>query len=397
MGRASRAKKQRRDQEERAGRLQHVRQPRGQRRLSAQVQAYGLGGQQQFQSSVPRDDNDPNAPINRAVPQGSSGEYRVVISLQRLGYAVYPERSFDYGGENGNSHLAIAPPAYTHAAVPGANTLHLEADTSDGHFVYEVFPNEKGFAAQVVTRLAAASFKDAGQIAYRNLAPTLSHWATYFDVPVVLARIEMEELQYGTLNMSIVNPYDEVPLVLEPGDALQQPLRVLESYYREAMNSNSPAYQFLCFCKILEGVLASRVRATRAAARAGQQLVRVDPESERVPVIETDFVPWLERLFPVRTRPWDPMALASIFITEAVGRTVEELFREGQRGKAPGAIRAVRNEVAHAVTGEGPPRQTADDSFHLERVNEWLPITKCLARLLLVHEFPRQLWQPRGE
>jgi hypothetical protein len=362
------------------------------------IESFGLGGQQQFLVSVPRNDRDPNHPVNRAVPQGAPGQYRVVISLQRLGYAVYPERAFNFGGRHGDSHIAIAAPAYANPGLPDANGVLIEAESSDGRFTYEAAPNEKGFVAQISTTLAAQNFAEAERLAYRNLAPTLSHLATYFDVPVVTARIEMEDLQYGTVNMSITNPYDEVPLSLTGGEPIEQSLRVLESFYREALNSGSSAYQFLCLCKILEGVMARRIRARREAARAGLPYTPIDPQTERVPSQEAEYTTWLGQLFPVRTRRWDAMALASIFIADAVGRTCEELFREGSRGQAPGAIRAIRNEVAHAITEQGPPRLSADDTFYLQRVNEWLPITKCLARLLLLHEFPRQLWQPpQGE
>ena len=86
------------------------------------------------------------------------------------------------------------------------------------------------------------------------------------------------------------------------------------------------------------------------------------------------------------------MALDSIFIPEAVGQTAQDLFRDGRRGEETGPIRSLRNEVAHAITEEGPPRATADDAFHHRRINQWLPITKCLARLLVLHEYPNQLW-----
>ena len=108
---------------------------------------------------------------------------------------------------------------------------------------------------------------------------------------------------------------------------------------------------------------------------------------------------WLEQLFPARRRTWDAMSLESIFNDAAKGRTIEELFHEGARGEVPGPIRALRNEVAHAITTGGIPRLSADEAFYLHRVNEWLPITKCLGRLLLLHEFPGQLWGklgPRG-
>ena len=68
--------------------------------------------------------------------------------------------------------------------------------------------NAEGFAAQIVTTIDAKNFLEAERIAYRNLAPFLSHWATYFDVPVVAARIEMEELRFGTRNMSVTNPFE---------------------------------------------------------------------------------------------------------------------------------------------------------------------------------------------
>jgi hypothetical protein len=389
MGRESKRKRELRERRAAAG-LPVIPPPA---RSGAAIDLFGLGGQTQYLVAIPRSSINPDHPFNKATPAGSVGTYRVVFFLQRPGYALYKENqyAFETSGVKGDSHLAIRPPALTGEI---GDQILIDAETDEGEFRFTASPNDEGCIGNIVTVITANSYLDAERRAYRALAPTLSHWATYFDTPVVIARIEMKEMQYGSMQMKIVTGHDIRPYYLPVSDKpLSVELRAFESYYREGVNSNSPTYQYLCFFKILEGVRANRLRAARARKKAGlPDLIHAPTLAERVPSQPGEYVAWLNSLFHSQPRRWDSMSIDAIFITEAVGRTIEELTMEPPaRGDNAGPIRQLRNDIAHSLWESGQPTLVADEDLHIVRVNRWLPITKCIARLLLINDFGDQL------
>ena len=161
-------------------------------------------------------------------------------------------------------------------------------------------------------------------------------------------------------------------------------------------NRNSDPYQLLCLFKIIEGIRALRVRRQREATRRGRAIAaRTLVAPETIPNDSVEFVPWLERIYPVRTSPWDEMAVGSVFISEVRGRTIAALVEPGDRElqRPPGPLCALRNQIAHSI-GPGSQPLIADEALHSQQVLHWLPITKCVVRLLLANEFPDELWTP---
>ena len=141
--------------------------------------------------------------------------------------------------------------------------------------------------------------------------------------------------------------------------------------YREALNTNSPLYQFLCLFKIIEGVVVRR------------SVTKLHPRAERIPSDPAEFNGWLHALFPVRPAEWDPMALNSVFIPEALGRRVGDIHKND--------LRPLRNDVGHMFDEtDKTHRLWVDDAEQVPRVRLWLPLTTCIARLMLKNDFPRE-------
>lgn len=59
----------------------------------------------------------------------------------------------------------------------------------------------------------------------------------------------------------------------------------------KALNSNTPAFQFLCYYKILEGIKKRRQRLIAEAKAAGAEIPK--PPLQIVPSDQADFLPWL--------------------------------------------------------------------------------------------------------
>jgi hypothetical protein len=342
----------------------------------------GLSGHGGHATIIPRKPSDPNIPEDSALFEGNAGSYHVLFHLQRPGIAIFSERHFSLDDPHeGNSHIKHAkPPAILEIRTQAAETV----------ITFIVYPNQAGHLGRIETSLEASSFDDARRRAFGFLTPMLSDWSVTFDVPVMIARIQVREIATDSRRMYFTYPFDEIDLSSTRTGAgeMSGDLRALASYYREALNSaSSPAYQFLCLFKIIEGVRNRRKREVRKRLRTGLAPRQI-PE-ERVPSDERQFIPWLERIFPHRSGTWSGLAVTTIFQAQARGQLVEDLIRPTV-GRTPGGpLYELRNDVAHGLMPGREPL-TADQALHIERVVGWLPLTRCLARLMMVNELHRE-------
>jgi hypothetical protein len=312
-------------------------------------------------------------------PGGAPGLYRVVFTLSRPGFSPVADRAFLFeGGLEGDSHLAISPPAYTPPVGESYTQILLRASTSDGSFVFHGVPNKKGFLGKLrLDEIHANDFKNAEMRAFRALSSGLSNISVYLDIPLHLYQVDVTELRTQTSSMSLITPFVETPLYAIPTEGMSTDFRLYASLYREAVNSNSPSYQFLCYFKIIEGV---RKRHGRRTAEAKAQRLPI-PSTPRdyVPDTPGDQQAWLASLFPVNQK-WDEFALTEIFRSTAIGRKVNEVVDK--------ELYEIRLRIAHAVLRSGEPTALIDDGHDRILINEWLPLTKCIARALLRNEFP---------
>ena len=145
------------------------------------------------------------------------------------------------------------------------------------------------------------------------------------------------------------------------------------SLYREALNTNSPAYRFLCMYKIIEGILARRRRtSTRPTEGKGNGY-----RAEAIPKDVAECAKWLEELFD---RKWDEKVVKEVVHPEVWGKKFNYI------GNA--FLHPIRVRIAHSVVRGGEPTLTADEPSHLSAIYHWLPLTQCLARQMFKNEFP---------
>lgn len=309
-------------------------------------------------------------------PTGQPGEYKVVFILSRPGRAPRTDRdvSFNLGSE-GDSHLSISAP---HVQPPGSEgnpivAMKLE-HTRDGRTVRMVCrPNERGFIAWIEAVLWAHNFTDAELEASRALTPALSDWSTTWNIPLFIYQVEVTEVRTGNSQVSVTMPFYDAPASGVSPKGLSEDFLWFAALYREALNTNSPLYRFLCVYKIIEGIVVRR------------GVTKVYPKlKERVPDNPAEFNGWLHAIFPLRPTQWDAMALDSVFVKEAVGRSVGDI-REKH-------LRPIRNDIGHLFSDEEitspKARLWVDDPLQTMKVHHWLPVAICIARLMLKNEFP---------
>ena len=167
----------------------------------------------------------------------------------------------------------------------------------------------------------------------------------------------------------MITPFREAPFAVPPEEWLQPALAAYGGLYREALNSTSTVYRFLCFFRIIESLYHRRDRLREEARQKGETLRR---PRELIPRQATEFVPWLNAIFPVR-HEWDDLDLASIFQPEAIGRKIRRLYQDD--------LRLVRNSIAHALLEDSRelvaspddaiPHAQVDKFLHLDYEPPW--------------------------
>jgi hypothetical protein len=341
----------------------------------------GLPGSTMHLVAVGRSSLNPDAPCNAAQPAGAPGQYRVTLVLSRPGFPVEPEYSYSFADSaKGDSHLAIAKPAFTNPQGD-FDQIRIDGASPDGRFRFTGSANERGFLGKIESDpFPANGFNDAEQKAYRALVPSLSYWSAELDIPLSVDRIGSMEIATGNKQTSALPAYPPVPWAVMPTAQLENEFLGCASLYREALNTNSPTYRYLCLYKVVEGIRKKRGRMAAEAKRLGQETRRF--QLEEVPAKREDYVPWLNAIFSVRPT-WDDMALEQIFVSGSPGRTFGHVVDN--------LLRPLRVKIAHALSeSSGELTMSADELLHVREVNRLLPLTKCVVRRMLKNEFPTQ-------
>jgi hypothetical protein len=342
------------------------------------MSSMGLPGQHQHIITI-NHFRDPSDTRNIGGPQGLPGRYTVTFVLARPGFALLPERQHSFApGLRGDSHLAISKPAFSPPGNPDADQIMIRGMTEDGNFAFSGLPNERGFLGKLVSEpFDATGFHDAEQKAHRALAPSLSNWAVHLDIPLSVVQTESVEERTGNTQTSILTPYFEVPLAIRPTANLPPEFRGYASLYREALNSNSSVYQFLCLFKMIEAMLKRRARLGAEARKAGKQFTR---QHETIPASPDAAIKWLNAIFSIRPN-WDAMALTSLFPAEVAGKSFQYVIDK--------VLYPMRVDIAHAISSQsGELTLTVDELLHTQNLHKWLPLTKCIVRRMLKNDFP---------
>lgn len=351
--------------------------PRG--TLSTQVPMMGVPGESQGMVACNHFRNEAD-PRNTGGPTGLPGNYRVTFLFERPNYRQTKEYEFAFVSPlHGDSHLAITKPAFT-PPDPNADQIKVYATTPHGVFEFTGFPNERGFLGKVVSELFPANDRyDAERKAFDALVPALSNWSVHLDIPLEVQKIETMELRTENVGIRIVQPFLEAPFSVEgtppPHDS---EFAHYASMYREALNSNSSVYRFLCLFKIVEGI---RVRRARLGKEAGGDREKCVRPMERFPNDDDSARVWLNAIFPIH-REWDGLTLSQMLPPESRGKNLMHLVQT--------ELTNLRDQIAHSIMRSGELSISADALVQLQRVNTWLPLTRCIARRMLKNDFPTQ-------
>lgn len=138
-------------------------------------------------------------------------------------------------------------------------------------------------------------------------------------------------------------PYPETKeFLVIPYSAASPDFAFYSSLYREARNSNSEVYEFLCLFRLLEGLFARRARLDQQLVRRGETPTRF---RERLPSDVNEMIAFLTPLF--RHVKWNQGIARQIFVRKVAGKRIKTVFEV--------EMRTLRNRVAHSVLKDGEP------------------------------------------
>jgi hypothetical protein len=334
----------------------------------------GFPGEGQGILAVPHYTGD-KAHLNAHGPNGAPGLYSVAFVLVRPNSHNSPEHEIKFANDlQGESHLAIAKPAVVIDIDP--DQVLMSYQTSTGSFLFRGYPNKDGYLGKLV----ADPFHATDRLAARRQASTaiqglLSNLSSQLDIPLIIEVVEVTELATQAKGVSFVAPFAPTSMSVRGSGAFND--REFEhavALYREAINSNTPIYRFLCFYKILElsrkrrKRLSIKHKASFKQPRAGEQIPLRDKQAME---------DWLNAIFYVN-RDWDEGIFDQIFIPEALGKKINNLFDN--------QLRPIRDRVAHGILDDGD-FLLLDKQEDRELVSRWLPLLRCMARRVMKNDF----------
>ena len=206
----------------------------------------------------------------------------------RLGKAPSPAGNIngDFTPEDGDSYLHI-PSEYVLSRVRCREGM------------FEIKKNSKGEQSFVEFECKAEGIVQAKELFLKAVLPFLDHQAYLANCPLFVSTVRVEDPTNLRTTIDYVSPYRKV--VISPHvKTLHTELAPVYALYRDAKNSHSDFYTFLCYQKILDGLLGTirsnlRARATKKKFQLSQRRDLVPTSS----YISPEFQSWSGK--PIKT------------------------------------------------------------------------------------------------
>lgn len=172
----------------------------------------------------------------------------------------------DFGAEDGESYIVSLPEAV-------ASRVRW-----DKHMM-EFRKNSKGEKSLVEFQCTTTSLQEAKAAFLKFALPFLDHLAYLMNCPVFVQTIRVEDISNQVQSIDYVSPYRKA--WMQPLTEIPDELAPVFAMYREAKNSHSDFYKFLCYHKILDGLLGTL--RTSVKIRARKQRVELTMHRDIVP------------------------------------------------------------------------------------------------------------------
>lgn len=150
------------------------------------------------------------------------------------------EIDFDFKKNDGKSFIIVDP-----------KLSYVRINYKDGNF--KIFKNDNSELSTIEFDCQSNSTNQALEKFYAGVMPLLDHLSYTYNVPIYIERVIGYDTKNDTVFGNIKIPHGQKVMV-EYKDILPNELKPIFALYREAKNSGSNFYKFLCYFKILEGI-----------------------------------------------------------------------------------------------------------------------------------------------
>lgn len=236
-------------------------------------------------------------PVERLGPAGIQGELVVVAELEsdprsdaeklqdgtirpfkvtaRLGKTATAEESIkgDFSADDGESYIVL-PDEFV------AGRVRL------GEAMMEFQKNSRGEQSLVIFECLAQSLQEARKKFQEFALPFIDSTAYTANCPIFVQTIKIDDIKNYVQSLEYTSPYRRYTPNLHLVEVRAE-LMPIYAMYREAKNSHSNFYKFLCYHKILDGLLGElRAKVNQHARKAGVELQKereVIPDDPEIP------------------------------------------------------------------------------------------------------------------
>jgi hypothetical protein len=189
-------------------------------------------------------------------------------------------------------------------ANDGGSYLHMPEDqvlirveSPDGNF--EINKNNLGEQSIVEFECESTSANDAKTTFLRAALQFLDYQAYLANCPLFITCIRIEDTQNICTVIDYISPYRKV-IINSHIKSVEQDLIPIYALYRDAKHSHSDFYSFLCYHKILDGLLGTvRAKLRQRAAKKGVQLTQRHDQVPSDPNIDAAFRSYIGK--PIRS------------------------------------------------------------------------------------------------
>ncbi len=318
-------------------------------------------------------------------PMGDPGEYEAIFTLLPPGQAAEKIKNEDtdqiveIADEKlpGDSHLVLCAPEDVRSPSDTTAQLRVDVgvnrlDSETGITEVTLVPNDSGRVSKVIVRTTAENFDSAESQTYFEAASLLSHLAFKLDIPLRIVHTHIKEVGTGHTRTGYVRQFGyrsvaNLPEFAAGRNELVMDIKTgaypaLASIYREALSSDSPFYQFLCFYRIIDRVIKRLRPRWKTTLREHDVALPPYLKNEKVPS-EGD--------------------LAERIPDEVRGKKFTTVYQD--------YLRPLRDGIGHVFLEDekdtNSQERSTDELDFITKAYRYLPVAHHIARAMLEKDF----------
>jgi hypothetical protein len=234
-----------------------------------------------------KDQVQASIPTKKLDPPGLSGELFVIPVFKKGNVGTNEERLNDKSHRRFSVQAALGKQALQQDGISigvaegtGASYIKAPPDATstklhspDGEIL--IYHNSGGELARVEFECETTSASEARSTFLKTFTPYVDHISFLANVPLYITQVSVRDQKHEIQVAYYLSPYQSVQVNPREG-AIHNDLIPIYALYREAKNSDSPFYRFLCYFKILEGIFSVlRPKCFKVANENGKDITRI--------------------------------------------------------------------------------------------------------------------------